>query len=64
MQGAGIYMKNQKYGVCSSGPGIFGSDRRPRRGDLVCACVCVSVTFLKRTLKRSSRELKKGLRRK
>ena len=31
---------------------IFGSDRSPRRGNVVCACV----NFLKRTWKRSSRE--------
>ena len=26
---------------------LFGSDRSPRRGDLVRACVCPCVTFLK-----------------
>ena len=47
---------------------IFGSDRSPRRGNVVCA----SVTLFKRTLKMSSssnlkrelgRELKKELKR-
>ena len=37
---------------------ILGSDRSPRRGDLICASVRAYVTFLIRTLKRSSRELK------
>ena len=35
---------------------VFGSDRSPRRGNLVCACG----TILKRTLKMSSRELKQA----
>ena len=39
---------------------LFGSDRSPRRGDLVCLSVRPCVTFLKRTWKRSPRELKKG----
>ena len=33
---------------------VFGSDRSPRCQDVVCACVCVSGTLFKRTLKMSS----------
>ena len=39
---------------------LFGSDRSPRRGNVVCASVRPSVTLFKRTLKMSYREFKQA----
>ena len=39
---------------------IFGSDRSPRRGDLVCACVRACVILFKITVKMSSSSILKS----
>ena len=39
---------------------IFGSNRSPRRGDLVCACVRPSVILFKITVKMSSSSILKS----
>ena len=51
------FSKNKKgiFTVC-----IFGSNRSPRRGNIVCAFVRASVTLFQRTLKMSSIELKQA----